>query len=263
MIGAGIGLGSNFLSSFDWSYLLRESSELNFFVTGTANNPAMKQYLGFNAPNTDLAWARSKSFFSLGHLKVIRATDGADAANQILEKLGDNKTIGSVILESHAHKIDDEDRSPLTTSLAIGDDDQGRINAGTNIGEDAFFKTLAPKTSINTQVFLGNCWSGASSFQPVLQHISSAWNGASVYGQASDNRTMSLFNNNSFTQPSYIKSREARWFQRGGPTKEHPAGTFPRYDEWGGVGKYYKSVGGGVAQPTSPVYFGSGASIMQ
>jgi RHS repeat-associated protein len=263
LIGAGVGLASNFISSFDWSYLLIGSSELNFFVTGTAKNPAMKEYLGFNAPNMDLAWARMKSFFSFGKLKIIRAIDGADAATQILKKLGDNKTIGSMLVESHAHMIDDEDRNPLTTSIAIGDDDKGRINASTNISENIFFRSLAPKTTVNTKVFLGNCWSGASSFQPVLQHISAAWHGASVFGQASDNRTMSLFNHNSFTQPSYIKSKEAAWFQRGGRASYKKPQQFPPYDEWGGVGKYYKSVGGGVAEPTAPVSFGSGATIIQ
>jgi hypothetical protein len=263
--GAIIGLGVLFAGSFDWAYLFNGSSELNFFVTGTKNNPAMRENFGMNAPNADLAWARTKRFFSFGRLRVIRAVDAIDAAQKVLKELGDNKTIGSMLLESHAHELIPRkeqvsaDVDPRTTSLAIGDKDSrsDRIDGNSNIAENPFFKMLASKTTVNTKVFLGNCWSGCTEFQPALQKISSVWNGASVYGQASDNRTMSLFNHNTFTQNSYIKSGEAAWFQKGGSGLR----TFTPFNEWGGVGKYFKSVGGAKAIPTGIVHFGAGASI--
>ncbi len=230
-----------------------------FFVTGTNENPAMKERLGLNAPNVDLLWARTKSFFSFGHLKVVRAADENDGADKVLENLGNSKTLGSVILESHAHTIDDPDRNPLTTSLQIGDG--GRIDAKSNISSNPFFSRLSGKATSNTKVFLGNCWSACTPFQPVLQTISGMWNGASVYGQASDNRTMSLFSNNSFTQNNYIKSKEAAWFQRGGRNSYKKEQKFDPYDEWGGVGKYFKSSNGGAPTRTGIIHFGAGASI--
>jgi hypothetical protein len=102
----------------------------------------------------------------------------------------------------------------------------------------------------STKVYLGNCWSGSTYFQPVLQNISDFWTGATVFGQASENRSMSLFYNNSFTSPHYrINGGDAKHIE-----------IKYRYPERNMHGIYFKAQNGTLEQ-TNIVKFGSGASI--
>jgi hypothetical protein len=216
-----------------------------------------------------LLWAYTKSFFSFGRLRVISAKNPANAADRIRNILNQTgKKIGNIILESHAHAGGQDSYKeladaydPATTSLAIGNDAMAdRIDAKTDISQNYFFKTLKPFVTENTNVFLGNCWSACGPFQPVLVNISNYWNNASVFGQAAENRSISLFTSNSFASRGYIGSGEANTMTRGFTPRG--ANRIVRYNENGNIGRFFKAKGG-IVTPTSIIKFGSGANIIE
>jgi len=274
LYGAAAGLGADLISSFNVGYLFTTGSTINFFVTQSAGVRSADHH-GIGALNADLAWAKTKAFFSLGRLKIISESTGKEAAAKIASICSaKGKTIGSIILESHAHpeiptgKTDQDicnNYDPATTSLGLGgDDENSRVNASTDLRKVDFFTDLQPYTTPQTRVFLGNCWSGHPAFQPVLVNISNIWNNASVYGHAAECRTSSLFLRNTFYSRNYSGSGDAKAFTFGFHPKFGASRTTctVQYNEIGNNGHFFKAKDGQVTE-TSQIYFNRSANISE
>ncbi len=276
LIGAAAGFGASLVASFNWSYLFNGSSTLNFFVTGTEEYMSSTGKL--DAQRLDLLWAKTKAIFSFGKLRIIRAKDMEDAAQQIkatLEEKG--KTLGSIIVNSHAHaevSKDDEsgrDYDPLTSTLAIGNGDNpaNRLDPGSDIENNVFLKTLSPYVTSATKFFAGNCWGGAPGGNlEILKRMSQVgnWKNATFYGEASETISGSLLLKNTYSARGHI---DVGFYERGGVYnfngpgtggRKHPNVTFNPYKEKSNMGVFQAVRNGQVFNPGT-VYFNRGASI--
>lgn len=272
LIGAGVGLSASILASFDWNYFFNGSNYLNFFITGT------REYLNstkkLDAQRIDLTWARSKSAFSFGKLKIIQAAssnEAADKIKKILDKKG--KSIGSIIADSHAHaevinrEFNNDDFDPRTSSLSIGngDDPNNRIHSESDLKNNYFLNTLSPYVTSSTKFFAGNCWGGAPEGNlTTLKKMSQIgnWKTATFYGEASETISSSLFLRNSFTANWHIdvKFYENGNIYNGRPGRKYPTISFAPYPERSRLGVFNAVKNGNVYNPGT-VYFNRGGSI--
>ncbi len=277
--GAIIGAAFCFVGSFDWDYALHGGDQNTFIAATTeyrVNNGGI-----FDAPRLDVTWAKIKAFFSFGHLRVIKAYSQKGAALEIKRILDKKKkTLGSMIIDQHAHAPNDPSFDPLTSSMAIGNgainSDDDRIKTPEDVAKSPFFQILDKYVTERTKVFAGNCWAAGSDdkgegkgFYYTLKAMSTTgnWKKAIFYGEESETLSGNLLLQNSFTGHWHIDVNFYRYANHYGPNhdilgrKHADAPPFNPYREDLKLG-HFRGIRNGQPVPTGTIYFGVSGNIL-